>query len=43
MEMDKATKGIAATAEETASTTEQLNAQAESISKAAARLAALVN
>ena len=43
MEMDKATKGIAATAEETASTTEQLNAQAEAISKAAARLAALVN
>ncbi|MEI6598282.1 MAG: methyl-accepting chemotaxis protein [bacterium] len=43
MEMDKATKGIAATAEETASTTEQLNAQTEAISQASTRLSALVS
>ena len=43
MEMDKATKGIAATAEETASTTEQLNAQTEAISQASTRLNALVS
>jgi methyl-accepting chemotaxis protein len=43
LEMDKATKGIAATAEETASTTQQLNAQTEAISQAAVRLASLVD
>ena len=42
LEMDKATKGIATTAEETASSTEQLNAQTEAISQASAHLAALV-
>lgn len=42
LEMDKATKGIAATAEETASSTEQLNAQTEAISQASAHLAKLV-
>jgi methyl-accepting chemotaxis protein len=42
LEMDKATKGIASTAEETASSTEELNAQTEAISQASANLAALV-